>query len=107
MYSGYAQLEKLSPADYLDWQNFDTPWDKNNEYAEKQYCKGLEIGKEYTHVYICCNGTWGASKDNTQLSSYEGIGYHASTKELLHGFIDSGAEIIVYRYDTPAGIKIK
>ena len=44
------------------------------------------------------NGVWGAQlKDGSHLSSYEVLGYHACTADLLRGLLDSGVPIRVYR----------
>jgi len=42
-------------------------------------------------------------KDGSSMTSYEKIGYHANTADLLRGFIDSAVPIKVYR-DTTEGI---
>jgi hypothetical protein len=114
MFQGYAELTKLEPETYLDWQSFETAWDNlaenvGNGLAEKQYTKGLDIDSQAKYIAIACNGVWSMTykgKDGTSFS-YEGIGYHACTKNLLHGFLDSGAPIVVYRYNRKGGTVIK
>jgi hypothetical protein len=113
MYNGYSELTDLPPEAYLDWQSFATEGDglPHNGYAEAQYQKGLEIGRENDVVFICGNGTWGAEHNapgrHSYTTSYEGIGYAACTKDLLHGFLDSGAPVLVYRDNLPEPVKIK
>lgn len=111
MYTGYAELTALSPRTYLEWELFETPYDTfdanvRSELARRQYEEGLRVGREFGHVHISANGTWGASTDTRSLQSCEGIGYHACTKDLLHGLLDSGAEFVVYRY-RQAGVRIR
>jgi hypothetical protein len=116
MYNGYTELTELAPEEYLNWQSFDTegdsyPGNVQRGYAEEQYQKGLEIGRKNDVVFICGNGTWGAERNapgqNSYTTSYEGIGYHACTKDLLHGFLDSGAPVLVYRHNLSGGVRIK
>lgn len=87
---------------FLNPELFVTPQDTPNR-KEWQYAKGLETGKKASHISISYTGVWGALlKDGGDLSGYEKIGYHANTADLLRGFIDSGCEIHVYRFDRPA-----
>jgi len=75
-----------------------------NEYGEKQYQKGLDIGRKANLVSISIYGSWTAQmKDGGSMTSYEKIGYHANTAGLLQGFLESGVVIKVYR-DTTEGI---
>ena len=112
MYKGYQELCALPPNAYLNWQAFGMVLDQDgDEYATEQYDKGLKLGTDAKScggsVYIRANGTWAADTPNANpasrwaglISSYEGIGYHRATKDLLHGFIDSGCKIVVYRYN--------
>lgn len=106
----YKEIEALSPEAYLNPENFTTAMDyaPGREYAAKQYAKGLEIGRASLSVHISCNGVWGATgKDGSSVSSYEGIGYHSATKDLLRGFLDSGCAIDVYRYGVKGATRIK
>ena len=110
MFNGYKELCALPPTTYLNWQAFGMALDRDgDEIATAQYAKGLKIGtdaKAYGgSVYIRSDGTWAADVPNANpkaqymglISSCEGIGYHRSTKDLLHGFIDSGCKIVVRR----------
>jgi len=109
MFKGYNELTALEPTEYLNWQQFETiadiyPENIKRKLATEQYRRGYDLGKVSTQVHISANGVWGATQPSrygegfANVQSYEGIGYHACTKDLLHGFIDSGVEIIVYRY---------
>jgi hypothetical protein len=107
MFKSYAELQALAPTEYLNWQQFETlfdSWPCNAKLAAEQYRRGLDLGKVSIQVHISSNGVWGATQPSKygegmcHVQSYEGIGYHAGTKDLLHGFIDSGVEIVVYRY---------
>lgn len=99
----YSQLEKLSAEKYLDWNSFETDCDSfqpnlDRKYAEIQYNKGVEIGKNANVICISHRSIWSScNKDGSLTSSYEGIGYHACTKDLLHGFIDSGCTLAIRR----------
>jgi hypothetical protein len=98
----YCQLEKLSAWEYLNPSSFITDFDGlpshiNRGYALKQHNKGIEIGKEYHKIHIDEHSLWSASSPNSLCSSYEGIGYHACTADLLSGFLQSPAAIIVHR----------
>lgn len=73
------------------------PLQKLDLRSEEAYQKGLELGKECQKITIATNNVWGAStKDGASISSYEKIGYHSHTEELLRGFWDSGCPIQVY-----------
>jgi hypothetical protein len=89
-------------ADFLNPELFKTAFDAAT-IADKQYETGLATGREVRsnggQVTIGQNDVWGAHHGNTSISSYEKLGYHANTADLLRGFLDSGVEIIVYRVD--------
>lgn len=93
----YEILNALPPESFLNPDNFDTKYD-SQAYGLEQYQNGFEIGKESKYVVISANSTWFAkNKNGGSTHSYEGIGYHANTKDLLRGFLDSGCKVIVYR----------
>jgi hypothetical protein len=96
----YAELNALPPETFLHPERFVTEYDgvKNEAYRKQQYTKGLEQGKRACCIWIAANGTWGADTlEGGFISSYEGIGYHAGTADLLRGFLDSGCQVKVYR----------
>lgn len=100
----YKELAALSAFAYLSTDNFRTMFDAQHVasgefgYAARQYKSGLEVGQKSTEIHIAVNSVWSArGKDGGHTSSYEGIGYHACTADLLRGFIDSGCKIIVHR----------
>ena len=97
-YKGYDVLNAMPADAFLNPDNFRTGFD-TPALASEQYEKGKKIGTEYKEVHISASSTWGANKPNTALSSYEGIGYHAGTADLLKGFLDSGVAIFVHRWD--------
>lgn len=109
----YSQIEKLPAESYLNPELFRTEWDTlpantGKGYSDQQYQTGLLVGRESEYVTISARGTWGAvGKRGSVTTSYEGIGYHACTADLLRGFLDSGVSIIVYRYTNLEGVKIK
>lgn len=97
----YSELEMIQPIDYLNPDNFKTMWDgePENEYSVQQYNAGLKYGNEFDEIHISQRGTWSASNiDNrTNVTGYEGIGYHRCTSQILQGFLDSTARIFVHR----------
>lgn len=101
----YDELEKMKPADYLSPEKFSTRYDKDDENSKEQYRKGLKIGSEMKKILINDRSVWlaGDSASTGVMSSSEGIGYHKDTASLLRGFLDSGAEIEVSRYDEKNG----
>lgn len=97
MFNGYSELRALAPETYLTWELFGTLYDRDDDYARDQYAKGRNIGQDAKdgggQVCITSAGTWNAdiprtftNEMPTIITSYEGIGYHRSTKDLLHGF---------------------
>jgi len=93
----YSLLTGLSPECFKHPRMFITAFDTPERDAV-QYKKGLETGKNSEYVTIARNGTWTARTNNGGVvTSYEGIGYHASTAALLRGFLDSGTEVYVSR----------
>lgn len=90
---------------FLDWDQFGTEFDKMwkhvvNGTADQKYNEGLEIGRQLEEIHISQTGVWsGPTKDGGYLTSYERIGYHVCTKDLLHGFLDSGTPIFVHRWE--------
>lgn len=65
--------------------------------TEEAYQRGLKQGQDSTLITIATNNVWGArTKDGASVSSYEKIGYHAGTEELLRGFWNSDCPIRVY-----------
>ena len=94
------EVARLSPEQYLNPDLFVTPMDDApgyENYRREQYKKGLSIGREAVEVTIACNGTWGYKNREGYTSSYEIIGHHVCTAELLRGFLDSGVQIRVFR----------
>jgi len=107
----YKQLSELPAEAYKDPKNFITDFDSRNsdDYAKQQYNHGLETGKEFRLITINANSVWSASMNSqgSLLSSYEGIGYHSCTADLLRGFLDSPAKVVVYRTWNLDGVVIK
>lgn len=95
----YQQLNSRPASDFLNPDNFVTSYDSlSYTNAAQQYIKGLMAREHYKNVFISANGTWGAHTHTGGLvTSYEGIGYHANTADLLRGWLDSGIPIVVYR----------
>lgn len=103
----YATLNSMSPESFLNPESFVTPLDSMS-IGVTQFQKGLEESRRALTVFICANGTWaselkpervGNSTVTGHVTSYEGIGYHANTAELLRGFLAGPAPIVVARRD--------
>ena len=101
----YTELNAMPAEAFRNPQLFITEADKfpaniARGYAKAQYRKGVETGTEWDTIIISAHTVWGAEMNEgmKSLSSYEGIGYHACTADLLRGFLDSPARIVIYRY---------
>jgi hypothetical protein len=102
----YSTLNAMAAECFLKPELFKTDMDHLPEhgYAQSQYEKGLKISNASVEVGISANGTWWAhGKDGSYTSSYEGVGYHSCTNELLRGLLAGTARFIVYRW-TESGI---
>lgn len=101
----YKTLNALPALAFLNPETFVTSFDDVKKgYKQEQYEHGLQVSREAKRVTISINSAWSAQmQGGSFLSSYEGIGYHSCTADLLRGFLDGGAEIVVFR-DTGAGI---
>jgi hypothetical protein len=94
-----SDCEAMSPESYLNPDLFKTGWD-TPELDKQQYAEGLKQAEGLQYLTIGYNGCWGGfTKNCGSLTSYERIGYHASTAALLKGFLDSGIPIFVYRWE--------
>lgn len=80
---------------------FDT-WKGHDKFND-----GIKIGKESYEIHIAINDVWSAvtkpkapfSHDTPgHMQSYEKLGYHANTADLLRGFIASGCKLVVHRW---------
>lgn len=100
----YKTLSEKPAHEYLVPENFRTDWDGRvgDARREQQYREGLAQSERCTRIIIGSNSVWGGTtKDGGSLTSYEGIGYHSCTADLLRGFLDGPAEIVVHRKDQP------
>lgn len=104
----YDELEALPAERYLDSSFFKTKFDDmfndNGNNAKDQYETGFATGMEFGLIEISDRSVWSARDIDGgslkgSLISNEGIGYHRNTKDLLQGFIDSGAKIVIKRFD--------
>ena len=95
------ELSALPAEAYLDPSRFRTPYDGEGA-DEEQYAKGLKIATEFAEVHIAVNSVWSASKrtdaQSSNMQSFETIGYHAGTSDLLRGFLAGTARVIVHRF---------
>lgn len=84
-----------SAEDFLMPMNFITGFDKP---GNKQYETGKKIADEATTIFISETGSWSAKMpDGSSVQSYERIGYHKDTADLLRGFLAGTAAVIVAR----------
>jgi hypothetical protein len=89
-------------SDFLIPENFRTGWDGQvgDPRREEQYRKGLAMSEQAHTISISYSDSWSATmKDGGSQTAYERIGYHACTADLLRGFLDGPAQIVVYRQD--------
>lgn len=80
-------------------------------YREEQYQKGRQMAREGAHVHIARNSVWSATYPDTISStgcrmtrsvfSYETLGLHANTADLLRGWLEGGAPITDHRPGVP------
>lgn len=100
--SNYRVLNALPAEAFLRPEDFVTGYDvhlRREGYDRKQYEKGLNYSRQAASVIISINCTWAANlRDGSSVASYEGIGYHACTADLLRGFLDGPARVVVYRW---------
>jgi hypothetical protein len=96
----YSVLNALPAKAFLNPEDFRTSYDASHTtYKAEQYAHGLAVSNASLRVGVTAGGTWFAEgKDGSFTSSYEGVGYHACTADLLRGFLDGSAEVVVYRY---------
>jgi hypothetical protein len=93
----YSQLCILAPEAYLKPEDFTTGFD-TDALAKKQYEKGLKVSNESVEVGISANGCWYAvGHDGSLTTSYEGVGFHTNTADLLRGLLAGTAKFHVYR----------
>lgn len=93
----YSELNLLPADAFLHPENFNTGLE-SAELSAKQYRAGRDAYNKYTRVTIGAGGCWSAKGINGSFtSSYEGIGYHSGTGDLLKGFLDSGIPVYVVR----------
>lgn len=112
MGKSYEELSKLKAEDYLNPNNFKTEFDRiNPRRSQEQYETGLRWSNSAEEIHLNFQGIWSAKmKDGSFITSYEGIGYHGNTAELLKGFLEGIAPLIVHRQTengTIEAIKIK
>ena len=93
----YSELNNLPPVAFLHPHIFKTELD-NEERAKSQFEKGKNI--DYDYILITYGSTWSAGDFDSHrfCTSYEGIGYHSNTADLLRGFLASGKPIYVMRW---------
>lgn len=100
-------LNGLNHEAFLHPENFVTGWDSmavNVARVDAKYTDALHVGQKAKQIIINADGVWSALMlDNSMMQSYERIGYHSNTQHVLRGFLDSGAEIVVFRRNN--GIK--
>ncbi|MEU1880331.1 hypothetical protein ABZ470_23745 [Streptosporangium sp. NPDC020072] len=107
----YETLNAMAPEEFLFPERFATRYDQEDDYAQQQYERGVRLSGEWDEIYIRHTGTWGARRGkqvseafpdrephwSSECTSYEGIGYHRSTADLLRGFLAGPAPVYVER----------
>ena len=85
---------------FLNPGDFRTPFDTVADKRESRYCDELKRCKDYAEFHIAINGTWSATThDGGSVTSYERIGYHSYTADLLRAVLDSDCAFIVHRWE--------
>ena len=95
----YKELNALPASAFTNPENFKTRMDSvQPQICKDNYQRGLKLSHESKSISISISSVWSSvGKDGSNTSSYEGIGYHTGTSELLRGFLDGPAQVIVYR----------
>lgn len=95
-------MKSYTAEDFKDPMKFITLFDRGEN--KQQYNKGLQLGQKAEYIAISIGNVWSAKlKNGGDVSSYEKIGYHSGTADLLRGFLDSKCTLKVYR-ETEDGI---
>ena len=98
--ASYTELNARPASDFLNPGLFRTDFDTDVDRRELRYGDELAKCKEYRAFHIGVNGTWSATTHcGGSVSSYEGIGYHAYTADLLRAVLDSDCAFIVHRIE--------
>lgn len=93
------ELNSRPASDFLKPENFITSFDATHvDICKDQYLKGLQYSQESSTIGISASGVWWAEgKDESFTDSFEVIGYHTGTADLLRGFLAGPAKLIIYR----------
>lgn len=86
----------------VDPNDFRTDFDGLHDgtaYPEQQFAAGEKLAKEGYVLTIGQSGTWVASRsERDTIVSYERLGYHACTKDLLRGFLSANGKCLFYHF---------
>jgi hypothetical protein len=84
----------------IRWEDYVTHYDSLPQNAPRhaeQYETGRRMAREGQTIFIAVNSVWSSQKPGCFTSSYEKLGYHSCTADLIRGWVDGGATIIDYR----------
>lgn len=97
-------VNNLSPEVFLKPEIFKTINDLDQIKAAESYSYGRYLSERSNRIGISSFTTWFAStKDGRMLSFSKIIGIDSYTSDILKGFLDGGAEVVVYRYNLNPG----
>ncbi len=98
--ASYLDLNARSVSAFLDASAFRTSFDVSKDRGKERYQRELLCCAEYVTFHIGINGTWSATtREGGSVTSYEGIGYHAYTAELLQAVLDSDCAFVIHRLE--------
>jgi len=104
--ASYTELNARPASDFLNASLFETGYDVCLDRAKAKYDAFSADLNDFASVHVSVNGTWGATtKTGGSVSSYEGIGYHAYTSDLLQAILDSDCPFYVYRIENDELVK--
>jgi hypothetical protein len=89
----YDVTQTIQPSKYVT--EYDSMHQAPGGLADRQYAKGLEMGRRGDVITISRRGVWSAAHGDGagHTFSYETLGLHACTLNLIEGWLVGGATI--------------
>jgi len=95
-----SDLNSRPASAFLNADAFRTGYDVDLVRSQNRYRDELSKCADYVDFHIGINGVWSATtKGGADVSSYERIGYHAYSADLLQAALDSDCAFIVHRVE--------
>lgn len=90
-----SKIDEIVEAYATDYDN----WPQNRQVKQEQYERGQKYARECVYIAISVSGCWSARrKDGASVQSYEVIGRHAHTNQLVKAWLESGIPVRDHRY---------